>query len=114
MTEDEILDQVERHGLGWIEQTWKYIQEDKQEYYARMMALMSLARTPMDEKGASSMRQYANRVERSIESIAPWTKKQRSRRVHPNAKLGEVVVILDAGDPVKDPLFKGAKIVRQE
>lgn len=85
------------------------MQEDKQEFYSMMSAIMPLAKTPMEPSGASSLRNYARQLERSINSFAPWMKKTRhgGRR---GPKSGEIVVVLDVGESSNDPLYKGAKI----
>lgn len=81
------------------------------------MALMPLARTIMDKKVAQATEAYTKKIERMFDSMVPWQKKQAGRRLRESlrgkVKPGEVVVILEAGESMSDPLFSGAKITRE-
>lgn len=109
------MDHVGLYGLEWLYDVWKYIQEDKAEYYRITMSLMPLARTPMDRRSGSNLQKYAKQLSKSIDSIAPWVNKEKRRRENLRNKLkpGEVVVFLDGDESPDDPLYKGVKTVRE-
>jgi hypothetical protein len=74
-----------------------------------LASIMPLAKTPMDQSGASSLRNHGRQLERSISAIAPWVKRTK-RGGSRGPKSGEIVVVLDAGESSNDPLYKGAKV----
>jgi hypothetical protein len=104
-------------GLDWLYETWKYIQEDKVEQYKILMAVAPMARTPMDKKGAGALRKYIDKLNANLRNALPWLKKEpvsgRLAYLREKVKPGEVVVILDDGESKNDPLFEGAKIIRE-
>jgi len=82
-----------------------------------LFALMPLAQTPWDKKHSSAQQKHSNRLQKSIESLAPWQYGIRSRsklaHLRDKVKPGEVVVMLDAGDSVDLALYKDAKTMRE-
>lgn len=108
------MDQVSLFGYDWLEDAWKYIQEDKADQYMFWFNLMPLARTPMDKKAGSSMNRYAKSIERYIKKIAPWVKDRgRVDRLRGRAKPGEMVVVLGAGESADNELFRGLKVIKE-
>ncbi len=88
------------------------IMEDKRDEYRLLMLIMPLARTPMDEKGASGVKEYSQSVEKVLDSLTPWLCTQMNRRTalrEKRGKSGEIVVYLD-GDNANNQLFEDACI----
>lgn len=92
------------------------MQEDKADYYKVLMSIAPLARTPMDKKMGKGLEKYARDLERQIDSLTPWRNKfssLRSRLLKQGVKPGEIAVILSPGDSADNPLFEGAKIIKE-
>lgn len=82
-----------------------------------LFSIVPLAQTPWDKRHASSQRNHSGRVQKAIESIAPWQYSGRARsklaHLRDKVKPGEVVVVLDAGDQANLSLYEDAKIMRE-
>lgn len=106
---------MEVWGFEWLTTNWKYVQEDKIEHYRVTMALMPLARSPMDKKGASGLADYQKKLERMLNAAVPWQKRASGRResLRGKVKPGEVVVILERGESANDPLYSDARTIRE-
>lgn len=103
--------------MGWLVETWKFIQEDWVRDWKMFMTMMPLARTPMDKKGSQALQKYQKGVEKNLNHIVYW-KKGRQRdslreRYKGRINPGEVVAVLGAGESSNHPLFKGTKIIRE-
>jgi hypothetical protein len=109
------LQQIETFGVGWLDEAFRYIQEDKREAYLIAMAMLPLARTPMDEGSARAVRDLSKNLEAMIDGLVPWLKTTRNVYLagwRKKVKPGTVVVIADSTDDPNDPLFMGAKVIR--
>lgn len=96
--------------------TWKLIREDKAEYYRMMMQMFPLARTPMDKKGGSSLESYHKSLQKAIDSMTPWSKRQHNRLagLRSQLKSGEAMVILGKGERAEQlPILPGMKVVKE-
>ena len=103
------MEQVELFGIAWLEETWRYIVEDKQVEYNFWMSIMPLARTPGDNKGVGALKRYADKLRKSMEKMTPWRRSGlRERLKAMGVKPGQTVVLLDSDESENDPLFKNA------
>jgi hypothetical protein len=75
------------------------------------MLLMPLAKTPMDKRGAQSMRTYSQKIDRAIEGLTPWTSESKfnalRRKYGKSMEDSQIVVHFDASDDPNNPLFEG-------
>lgn len=109
------MDQVERFGTEWLLEAWKYVREDKAEFYRMLLNIVPTARTPMDKKSAQNLSSYSKKLDRLVDSFAPWQNaRSRAMRLRDKVKPGEVVVILDSEDSPDHPLFAGARTSREK
>ncbi len=92
----------------------RYIQEDKKEAFTILTAIVPLAKTPMDEKGAKALGDYSNSVQKMLDNLTPWQKKESlpTLGLRGKVKSGEIVVIPDGTVGPNDPLFKDAKVMK--
>lgn len=77
---------------------------------------MPLARTAFSKEDAAQLKKYAKDVDRILDSIVPWKKKERRKQTPLRSSLlaqgikpGEVVVMFDSSDIRNDTLYKDAK-----
>ena len=79
-----------------------------------LMVLMPLARTPWGKKDAASLKQYSDKVKKSLDASIPWKKTSRSKEsLRGKVKPGEVVVLLESGEQLDPEFTKGAKVTRE-
>lgn len=106
---------VEKRGTAWLEQTVRYIVEDKRSNYLAFLQMFPIARTPMDNKSGKAMQKYYKDVAKNFDAMTPWIShvKRNLARTRNGKKLepGKVVVTLDASDDPNLALFKGATIL---
>ena len=69
----------------------------------------------MDEKSVRGMADYAIEVQKVLDNLTPWEKKERLRNseLRKRIKSGTVVVIPDGSDRLDDPLYQDAKILKR-
>ena len=69
----------------------------------------------MDEKSARGLADYAKEVQRVLDNLTPWEKKERLRNseLRKRIKSGTVVVIPDGSERLDDPLYQDAKILKR-
>ena len=101
------------YGLPWLQEAWKYIREDTAQDYRWLMLTAPLGKTPMDRKGGQAMRSYAQKLDRTLEAMTPWThdSKFSALRRKYGKSMGDDTQIMVTFDPSDDPessLFKGA------
>lgn len=106
------------YGAGWIEQTWKWIQEDKNYHYNMLINIAPLSRTPMDKDGGKSLNKYAKTLRNLVDQLTPWKKPAGGlglrEKLRGKVKPGEIVILLDEGESsINNPLFEGVKQVRK-
>ncbi len=79
-----------------------------------LMAFLPLARTPQTKEGQRAMTDYSKRVQKMIDSVAPWVKKDElnRRRLRGKVKPGTIVVIPDGTDSPDNPMYSSATIVK--
>lgn len=100
------------YGLPWLEEAWKYIREDAAQNYRWLMLTAPLGKTPMDKRGGQVMRSYAQKLDRALEAMTPWT--QDSKFTTLRRKYGksmgdtQIIVTFDPQDDPESSLFKGA------
>lgn len=101
--------------MEWLQETWRYIQEDKKTEYKMRALIAPLGRTPMDRKSGQSMERYSKRLERMFDDMTPWDKnskfnamRDRFSKIRGDEEDTQVVVMLGAGDNPDDPLYQGA------
>ena len=104
--------------MGWLFQTWRYIREDKIEFYQMLMSIAPVARTPMDKKSSKGLQNYVRKLSRSLESALPWKQKKKlaSKAKSLNLKDGESAIILGEGETeamFKDLMFENTKVVKE-
>lgn len=104
--------------MDWLVETWKLVQEDKANYLSDLAMVMPLARTPMDKRGATNLKQYADRVYKVIAKRTPWRSARGGKLRHLRDKVpsGEVRVLLGKGEAdgtKNNPLFKDVKVIRE-
>jgi hypothetical protein len=100
-----------------LEDTWKHILEDKQQYYSFLAMIMPLAKSPFSREEASKLKNYAKDIEKYILKLTPWKTKtsgMRERLKKLGVKPGEVAVLLGPGEPANLDLYKGARVIRAE
>ena len=101
-------------GPEWLLDTYKFIREDKREYYETMLAFFPIARTPQDRKSSSSLNTHYRNVVKSLKRMTPWVNRRERRRElaqHRKLEPGKLSVILEPGETRDNPIFKDAKIV---
>ena len=100
------------YGLPWLEESWKYVREDIAQNYRWLMLTAPLGKTPMDKRGGQAMRSYAQKLDRTLEAMTPWThdSKFTALRRKYGKSLGDtqIVVTFDPQDDPESSLFKGA------
>lgn len=92
------------------------MREDKAQHYKLIAKMFPIARTPMDKKSASSLQSYGKSVDKMIDSMTPWTRKQHNHLagLRENLRSGEAMVILGEGESVANlPIFEGMKVVKE-
>lgn len=71
----------------------------------------------MDKQGARALRDYQKDVEKMLDNMVPWRKRNRRSSGIQNhrgkIKPGEVVVLLEGEEPANYPLFQNAKVIRE-
>lgn len=106
---------VEKRGMRWLEESVKYVIEDKRNQYLALLQMMPIARSTMDSKSGRAMQKYYKDVAKNFENMTPWDTKNKRRvaRTKNGKKLepGKLVVQLDSGDDPNLALFKGATIL---
>ena len=108
------MDHVEFYGMDWLDETYKYIIEDKRDHYLTLKALAPISRTPMDKDGAKSLQDYDKQLEKMFRSWTPWdVKKWDKSYLRSKVKSGTIVVIPDGSDNLDDPLYKDATILKR-
>ncbi len=108
------MDQIEVWGFRWLQDTYKYIQEDKAEAYKFAMMIAPLARTAQTKEGARAQQSYGDKLRRIVESLTPWsTSGLREQLLAQGVKPGTTVVLLDPGDGQGNPLWEGAATIRK-
>ncbi len=102
------------YGPEWLNETLRYIQEDKKESFTILTSIVPLAKTPQDEKSARAMADYAKSVQKMLDNLTPWQKKDGlpTLGLRGKVKSGEIVVIPDGTVSANDPLFKDAKVMK--
>ncbi len=102
------------YGPEWLNEVLRYIQEDKKESFTMLTSIMPLAKTPMDEKGARALADYAKSVQKMLNGLTPWEKDKGlpTLGLRGKVKSGEIVVIPDGTVGPNDPLFKDAKVMK--
>jgi hypothetical protein len=111
-----VLDHLVQYGTGWLEETYKYIQEDKKEHYKIMAMLMPLSRSPQSKSSAREMAKYQKDVDRQLDKLTPWASSSKFNREalkRIGVKEGEVVVLMSPRDSAEDPLYKDTRIIRR-
>jgi len=78
-----------------------------------LVSIMPMARTPMDKKAGSAMRSYTKKLERAIRDMTPWRRPMIGLGLRGRIAEGEMVVVLDSDESSDDPLYRGAKIIRE-
>jgi len=106
--DDEILDHIEVYGFDWLEDTYKLIMEDRRTQFGMLATMIPLALTPMSKQAAKGHADLGRRVNKMIDSMTPWIKPTSDLRKR--VKSGTVAVLADAGDDLKNPLFKDAHV----
>ncbi len=105
------------YGLSWLQEAWKYTREDKAQDYRWLMLTAPLGKTPMDRKGGQAMRAYAQRLDRTLAAMTPWTRDSKftalRRKYGKSMKDTQVIVTFDPQDDRESPLFKGAMTERK-
>lgn len=100
-------------GSTWLIEAWKKVREDKVEYYRVLAAVLPMARTPMDRKGASALKKYQKQIDKSLDAMVPWLRaSNRLGGLRGKVKPGEAVVMLDGSDVMDQDLYKDAHIVK--
>jgi hypothetical protein len=80
-----------------------------------LVSIAPLARTPMDKRGSSSLRDYGRKLERVLESWTPWRKRSQVRARQKGLKSGELRVILGPGESdLAKTLFKDSKVIHKD
>jgi hypothetical protein len=74
--------------------------------------MMPLARTAMGKEDGKALQDYQKHVARELEKMTPWvTSKRRDLSgLRKKIKSGTTVVIPDASDGARNPLYKDATI----
>lgn len=70
----------------------------------------------MDKKSGSSLNSYNKSLEKVLDSMTPWTKKQHGKLagLRNQLKSGEVMVILGEGESASNlPIDKSMKVVKE-
>jgi len=93
---------IERRGFEWLEESVKYIMEDKRNHYISLLQMFPVARSPMDSKSGKAIQKYYKEVAESFDSITPWLKQTKRKLINKairgkNIEPGKLVVDL-AGD----------------
>lgn len=101
------------YGLPWLEESWKHVQEDRAQNYRWLMLTAPLGKTPMDRRGGQAMRSYAQKLDRTLEAMTPWTHESKfnALRRKYGKSMGDDTQIVVTFDPHDDPgssLFTGA------
>ena len=116
-TDDYILDNTEVYGTEWLKKNWELCREGFRDKASLLSMLIPMARTPMDKKSARGMQTYAKSVQKSLDSIAPWSGNSRYRNrkrafEKKGIKPGEMVVVSGPGERTDIALFEGMKVVK--
>ena len=77
---------IEKFGEEWFVSCVRKIIEDRTEHKRWSVAVMPLARTPHDKKGARAMQRYARQLHSTLDSLTPWRGKQKRQRLLDNAR----------------------------
>lgn len=80
-SDSQIFDMIERRGFEWLEESVKYIMEDKRNHYISLLQMFPVARSPMDSKSGKAIQKYYKEVAESFDSITPWMKQTKRRLV---------------------------------
>lgn len=106
------MDAIEEYGMEWLDQVYQFIVEDLKRDLINQMVMMPLARTAMGKEDGKALQDYQKHVARELEKMTPWvTSKRRDLGgLRKKIKSGTTVVIPDASDGARNPLYKDATI----
>lgn len=106
-TDDLIYEHILKYGEKWALDSYEMIMEDRNTYWQMMVAVLPIARTPMDKKFGKSLQRYAKDLRKAIEkTFAPWIEQRRIQKIKERlAKPPKGVVydekgnVIDISDP---------------
>jgi hypothetical protein len=106
------VDAIEEYGTQWLDEVYQFIIEDQKRDLVNQMILMPLARTAMGKEDGRALQDYQKHVARELEKMTPWVTGKRSdlSGLRKKVKSGTTVVIPDASDGARNPLYKDAAI----
>ena len=81
-TDEQIIDHIYSHGQEWAVDAYEMIMEDEDLFWQTMIAVVPLARTPMDKKFGKSLTRYTKELRRNItKMLAPWIEQRRIQAI---------------------------------